>query len=388
MSRTDPSKQSGSRESVDVAVVGAGVAGLIAAWSASERGASVRVIDDGDGRPSASAVAAGMIAPVGEASWGEERLLAAALAAAAEWPSFAERLAAASGLEVPYRRCGSIHVALDRDEAAELERRAGFHQRHGLRSERLLASECRRLEPALSTSVAGGISAPEEAEVDPRALLAALRAAATAAGASLGIGCAERIDPDRGRVQFEDGTSIVAGTVVLAGGAWSGLADLVAGLRIPVRPVKGEILRLRAERDERVCERIVVGERFYLVPRESGELVLGATVAERGFDLRVSAGGVHELLREAYRAVPELAELELAETAAGLRPGSPDNAPIIGRHRDSRLVVCAGLYRNGILLAPLVAAGLDGLLSGGDPPDELVGLGPDRFASGTVESPT
>jgi glycine oxidase len=378
--------QTGPRRPVaDVAVIGGGIAGLLAAWRAAETGADVVVVDDADRRPPASAVAAGMIAPVGEAIWGEERLLGAALAAAAEWPRFAERLSAGAARPVPYRRCGSVHVSLDRDEAAELDRRVDLHRRHDLRSERLLGSECRRLEPALSTAVVAGLSAPQEAEVDPRALLTALRAAAAAAGVRFEADRAAHIDPLAGTVDRLENGQLSAGTVVLAAGAWSGFEELVEGIRAPVRPVKGEILRLRADPGRRVCERIVVGERFYLVPRESGELVLGATVSERGFDLRVSAGGVHELLREAYRALPELAELELVEAGAGLRPGSPDNAPIFGRHRDSRLILATGLYRNGILLAPLIAAGLDALLAGDPEPPELAGLGLDRFAAPSRE---
>jgi glycine oxidase len=373
--------------SPDVVVVGGGLAGAGAGWRAASAGAEVVVVDDGGRRPPASTVAAGMIAPVGEVTWGEESLLDHALASAAAWPAFAERLADAAGLPVPYRRCGSVHVSLDRDEAAELGRRAELHQRHGLRSERLLGSECRALEPALATGVVGGISAPEEAEVDPRALLAALRSAAVEAGAHFETGRVESIDPEGGLVTVEGADERTAGTIVLAAGAWSGLEGLLGGRRLPVRPVKGEILRLRSAPGGRICERIIVGERFYLVPRASGELVVGGTVGELGFDLKVTAGGVHELLREAYRAVPELAELELAELGVGLRPGTPDNAPIIGRVGRSRVIVASGLYRSGVLLTPLLCSAFDALLAGESPPAELDGLGPGRFSEASRESP-
>jgi glycine oxidase len=153
------------------------------------------------------------------------------------------------------------------------------------------------------------------------------------------------------------------------------------GPQPPIRPIKGEVIRLRADRDALPCERIIVGERFYLVPRPDGEVVLGATVEERGFDLSVSAGGVHELLREAYRALPELAELEFVEAAAGLRPGTPDNAPIIGPLGSDSALIVGGLYRHGVLLAPLIAEAAGALLTGGALPSELVGLGLDRFAT-------
>jgi glycine oxidase len=142
---------------------------------------------------------------------------------------------------------------------------------------------------------------------------------------------------------------------VLAAGAWSAAEWLPSAIRPPVRPVKGQILTLRGAADQPVCERIVVTERVYIVPRGDGRLVVGATVEERGFDMRVTAGGVHELLREAYRALPEIAELELVEAVAGLRPATPDNVPLIGPGAIDGLVLATGHYRNGVLLAPITA---------------------------------
>jgi glycine oxidase len=369
----------------DVAVVGGGLAGLLGAWRAAAAGADAVVLD-APTRPAAASVAAGMIAPVGEASWGEARLLRAGVAAADLWPGFAEALEAAAGAPVPYRRCGALHVALDRDEAAELRRRFALYSRYSLDAAELLGSECRRLEPGLTPAVSAGISVSGEAEVDPRALVAALRRAARAAGARLFEAEASSIDPVSGVVATKAGERLEAARVMLAAGAWAGLPGLLPDdLRPPIRPVKGEILRLRADPGAMPCERIVVGERFYLVPRSSGEVVLGATVLERGFDTSLTAGGVHELLREAYRALPELAELELVEGAAGLRPGSPDNAPIFGPlGEEGRVLLAGGLYRNGVLLAPLLAAGFDAALADADPPAELTPFAPEQVAAGTV----
>ncbi len=373
-------------ERVELAIAGGGLAGLVCAWVAARAGAEVVVIDDVS-RPAAATVAAGMIAPVGEAIWGEERQLAASLSAADAWPSFARELEAAAGLEVPYRRCGSLHVALDRDEAAELERRHRLHRRLDLDARAALPSRCRELEPGLGTAVSYGVEAPGEAEVDPRALMAALAVAADREGALRLEGRVEGIDAEAGRVEVGGGGTIRAERVVLAAGAWAGEGILGSGRPLPIRPVKGEILRLRADPGSLPCERIIVGERFYLVPRPDGEVVLGATVEERGFDLSVSAGGVHELLRESYRALPELAELEFLEATAGLRPGTPDNAPIIGRLGEGSTLVVGGLYRHGVLLAPLIAAATAALIAGGPLPDELRGLGPDRFATTPAVAP-
>ncbi len=370
-------------ERVEVAVVGGGLAGLICAWRAARTGAAVIVIDD-PRRPAAAHVAAGMIAPIGEASWGEEDLLGAGLRSAAEWPGFAGELESDASAPVPYRRCGALHVALDPDEAAELRRRGEFERRLGLEARELLGSECRGLEPGLASVVNAGIEAPGEAEIDPRALLAALRAACAGAGVRFIDGTVASVDPRGGRIEGGGFEPLRAERIFLTAGAWAGAEGLLGRdrPRLPVRPVRGEILRLRAEPGAMPCERIIGGERFYIVPRAEGEIVIGATVEERGFDLRVTAGGVHELLREAYRAMPELAELELVETAAGLRPGSPDNAPAIGPLPDDderRVIVIAGLYRNGIMLAPMIAAAADAALLVGELPPELASLTPDRL---------
>lgn len=370
----------------DLIVVGGGVIGLSCAWRAAREGADVLVVDAGP-RERATPVAAGMIAPVGEASWGEERLLRLGLESADAWPGWAEELAEDSGIDVPYRLCGAVHAALDRDELEELRRVHGLHEQLGLGSEWKTGSGLRGVEPGLSTDTVGGFVAPGEAEIDPRLLLVALRAAAEARGVRFLDGVAARILIDGDAVaglSLAGGVEPHAGRVLVANGARAGEL-LPEGSRVPVRPVKGEVVRLRAPNGELPCERIVVTERIYVVPRgerpggEPTEVVLGATVEDRGFDTRVTAGGVHELLREAYRALPEIAELELAECVAGLRPGSPDNAPAIGWGAEAGLLVAVGHYRNGILLAPATGAAIADLLAGRELSEGVAALGPERF---------
>jgi glycine oxidase len=369
-------------EKYDALVVGAGVIGLACAWRAAARGHRVCVLERDRPASGASGVAAGMLAPVGEVSWGEEALLRANLASAAAWPAFAAELAEASGGEVGYNRRGALHVALDRDEAEELRRRHDLQVSLELEAEWLRPTECRRLEPGLATSLAGGIHAPTEAEADPRLIVAALVEALESAGGELIAGDepAEAIFAG-GRlagVRTAAGRDLPADRVVLAAGAWAGRAEwLPASARPPVRPVKGEILLLRGE--EPVCERIVESRWVYLVPREDGRLVVGATVEERGFDTAVTAGGVHELLREAYRLLPEIAELEIEEMTAGLRPGSPDNAPLVGPGSVDGLLLATGHYRNGILLAPLTADAIVAEIEGSEVPAAATGLDPARF---------
>jgi glycine oxidase len=350
-----------TQRSYDAVIVGGGIVGLTCAWRAAQRGARVAVVERSRPPAGATRVAAGMLAPVGELAFGEPELLKMTLAAAEQYPSFVAELEAASGVSVDYRRDGALHVALDRDEAAELRRVHELQRSLGLGAEWLAPRRCRALEPGLTPSFNGGVHAPEEASVDPRALAMALLAAlAVEGGVELltGSGVGEALlDGERiAGVRTDSGEELRAAIVVLAAGAWSGQAEwLPESARPPVRPVKGQILELRSRDGVAPCQRIVASERVYLVPRSDGRLIVGATVEERGFDTTVTAGGVHELLREAYRLLPDVAEMELVETAAGLRPGTSDNLPLIGPSGVEGLIWATGHYRNGILLAPLTA---------------------------------
>jgi glycine oxidase len=368
----------------DAIFVGAGVIGLACAWRAARHGARVCVLERDRPAAGASGVAAGMLAPVGEASWGEESLLAFNLDSLRRWPEFAAELEADSDSEVGFAAQGALHVALDRDEAEALRRRHDLHRRHRLDSEWLSGSACRQVEPGLTTALRAGVRVPGEASVDPRRLMAALLSALDEHDVEVHTG-AEVVGADRGpggwRLNTADERVFEAPSVVLASGCWSGRAGWLAPEeRPPVRPVKGEILTLRGSADEPACAGIVAGDRVYMVPRADGRLVVGATVEERGFETTVTAGGVHELLREAYRLVPEIAELELLEASAGLRPGTPDNAPMIGPGATEGLLIATGHYRNGVLQAPITAESISALLAGERPPSELAAFSPMRFA--------
>jgi len=365
----------------DVAIVGAGVVGLACAWSAVRRGMSVVVLERDRVAAGASGVAAGMLAPVGEASWGEEAMLAFNLLSLELWDRFAADLEADAGADFGYERIGALHVAADRDEAEQLRHRHEVHRRHGLDARWLRPSECRGVEPGLASAIAGGVVAPHEATVDPARLCDALAAAAREAGAEIVAGAevlGAELDAGEKRLRTADGREHAAEAVVIAAGVWSAGNWLPAELRPPLRPVKGEILTLRGAPDEPVCERIVAGERVYVVPREDGRLIVGATVQERGFDTTVTAGGVHELLREAYRLLPEIAELELADARAALRPGTPDNLPLVGAVADGS-IIASGHFRNGVLQAPATAEAVTSLLAGDELRPELEPLAPGRF---------
>jgi glycine oxidase len=377
------------KSSYDAIVVGGGVIGLSCAWRAARRGARVVVIDRARPPAGATRVSAGMLAPIGELTFGEPDLLAMTLASRDLYPDFVAELEAACGISTSYRHQGALHVALDRDEAAELQRVHELQRSLGLNAEWLPPRRCRELEPGLNPSCAGGVYAEGEASVDPRQLTAVLLAALAGEGVEVrtDVEVTEAL-LDGGRitgVRTAAGDELRAAAVVLAAGAWSGRAEwLPEEARPPVRPVKGQIVELRALDGVAPCERIIGAERVYLVPRADGRLIAGATVEEQGFDTTVTAGAVHEILREAYRLLPDVAELELLEAAVGLRPGTPDNLPLIGRSGLDGLLWATGHYRNGILLAPLTADAVAELLDGGELPEAAAAARPERLGSGAA----
>ena len=362
----------------DAVVIGAGLIGLACAWRARRRGLSVLVVDRApEPGAGASGVAAGMLAPVTEADFGEEGPLRVNLAGRERWPAFAAELEELSGLPTGYRDSGALVVAADRDDAEALHRLHDFQRTLGLGVEWLPASRCRRLEPGLSPRIAGGILAPQDGSADPRAIVVAL--ASVVEELSLGTEV-EAIEHDGGRVT---GVRTPSGVIdceqmVVAAGAWS--AALAPGEGPPVRPVKGQILELRARGAmPDPLERLVRTPRCYLVARGDGRVVLGATVEEQGFDTAVTADGVYRLLEAAWEVLPEVGELELIGARAGLRPGTPDNTPVVGPGELEGLIWATGHWRNGVLLAPLTGEAVAALLAGEPLPEELAPLAPDRF---------
>jgi glycine oxidase len=368
------------REPSDVAIVGGGLIGLAVAWRARARGLRVCVLERGELGRGTSNVAAGMLAPISEADAGERALLRLGLESARRWPAFAAELEESSGLRVDYRAEGTLLVARDRDEAEWLERELALRERFELRAERLLPSQARRLEPALAPTLRLGLDVPDDHAVDPRLTVAALARAAERAGAALRPGAeVAGIRPGEG-VALAGGEVVAAEQIVVAAGPWSGtLPGLPEDARVPVRPVKGQSLRLRDPAGPGLVERVVRWDGGYLVPRGDGRYVLGATVEERGFDTSITAGAVHDLLRDGSELVPGVLELDVEELIAGLRPGTPDNVPIIGRAPAAPgLVWATGHYRNGALLAPVTADLVVAALC--DEQDVDPAYGPQRFA--------
>ncbi|HZE49547.1 MAG TPA: glycine oxidase ThiO [Jatrophihabitantaceae bacterium] len=363
----------------DVIVVGGGVIGLGIAWRCAQRGLGVTVVDPSPGS-GATWTAAGMLAPTTELHYGEQALLALGLESARRYPAFVAELEDATGIEVGYRRDGTIVAAWDAADLAGLRDLQEFGRTLGLTTELVTGRELRRLEPALASGLPGGLIAADDCQIDNRRLHDALVIALERAGGRLVRERAASVSGDR--VTLATGDVLPAATVVVAAGAWTGQLDGVPAGAVPVHPVKGQTLRLRQSGDAQlrhVVRGVVRGSPVYLIPRTNGEIVVGASSEEAGFDLSPRAGAIYELLRDAQALVPVLGEATFGEVSTSLRPGSPDNAPMVGPTSVAGLVVATGHYRNGILLAPVTADGVAELIADGALPDVLAPFTPSRF---------
>ena len=342
-----------------VAVIGAGAVGLSIAWRLAVAGCRVEVFDRGAAGRGASHAAGGMLAACVETEPGEESLLPLTRASQDLWPAFAAELEAASGMAVDLRGEGTMVIALNADDAAKVRFLHEFQTRLGLPVEWLSGAEVRRREPYLQPGVAGALFCAGDHQVDNRKVAAALHTAALRAGAAIHeYAEVSRIEVRGGRaVGVQVGDRLVeADRVILAAGAWSGWIDgLSSAVRPPVRPVKGQMLCLRMDARLPLLRHVVWTPGTYLIPRLDGRLLVGATTEERGFDDRLTAGGQFALLEGAWRALPGIAELPIEEAWAGFRPGTRDDAPILGLSEVEGLVYATGHHRNGILLTPITA---------------------------------
>jgi glycine oxidase len=374
------------QDPADVAVIGAGTIGTAIAWRCAQRGLDVVLLGDGAG---AWRTAAGMLAPITELHYAETPLFRLSRDSLARYPDFVAELEECSGRPVGFWPCGTLSTAWDAADLAALRDLHAFGRSVGADAQLLTGRELRELEPALSPGLPGGLLASEDHQVDPRALHAALTTAAERAGVRVVRGRASlRTSDGRATGVAVDGAELAAGTVVLAAGAWSGtVAGVPPEFAAPVRPVKGQTLRLRLPGPPRLTHVVrasVKGTPVYLVPRADGRIVIGASVEEVGFDLSPRAGAVYELLRDALTVLPELGEAQFEDVCTGLRPGSPDNAPLIGPSGLPGLVHASGHFRNGILLTPVTADAVAAHVVDGALPDVVRPFAPTRFIGATT----
>jgi glycine oxidase len=325
-----------------------------------------------------------MLAACAEAEPGEEALVALGRESQARWPAFARELLERSGIDVELRQEGTLVVALTADDQARLNHQLAFQRQLGLPLQWISAAETRRREPHLAGKLAGAVFSPQDHQVDNRRLTAALRIAAEVAGASINehhpVAAISSRGGTVGGVVLTDGSEIAADMVVLAAGAWSrNIAGLAPELRPPVRPIKGQMIALSMDPAAPLINHVLWAPGAYLVPRRDGRLLVGATVEEKGYDATLTAGGMLTLLEAAWRVVPAVEDLPIDEMWVGHRPGSRDDAPILGAAPLEGLLYATGHHRNGILLAPVTADAIAQLAIEGETAPIIRPFGIERF---------
>jgi len=372
-----------------VAIVGGGVIGLSIGWRLAAAGLRVAIFERDSAGHGASWAAAGMLAAGSEVEPGENVLYGLLRQSQNMWPDFAAELADASGIDVQLRREGTLTVALTADELARLRQTHALQQRMGVEAVWLTRDAALLREPALNPRLTGAVLVPDDHQVDNRILAEALKTAFTRSGGMLheqagAVGI--QIVRDTAVGVTAGGTVYPADTVIVAAGAWTpDVPGLPAGASPPVRPVKGQMLALKMDRDAPILSHVLWTQKAYMVPRRDGRLLIGATTEERGFDAHLTAGGMLSLLESAWRALPGVEELPVIESWVGFRPGSRDDAPILGKTDIPGLILATGHHRNGILLTPVTARTIADLVLTGKTDTAIAAFGLDRFGTQTVK---
>jgi glycine oxidase len=368
-----------------VAIIGGGVIGLSIGWRLLQAGLTVSIYERGEAGKGASWAAAGMLAAGSEVEPGEAALLPLLRRSQAMWPDFAAELAAASGVDVQLRDEGTLSVALTQDDAGRLRQTYALQRRLGVGAQWLGRDEALELEPSLNPRLAGAVLVAGDHQVDNRKVVQALRIAFLHAGGRLneqGGPASVLIEAERVAGVVVEGAPFRADVVIVAAGAWSpDVPGLPACARPPVRPVKGQMLALGMDPAAPILRHVLWTQKAYLTPRRDGRLIIGATTEERGFDAALTAGGMLSLLESAWRALPGIEELPILESWVGFRPGSRDDAPILGRTPIDGLIIATGHHRNGILLTPVTAAAIADLVLTGRIDPVIAGFGPERFGA-------
>lgn len=368
----------------DTTIVGGGVIGLSIGWMLSRSGASVTVIERGEAGRGTSWASGGMLGNDAEIGFEELDLYRLGAESIRLWPDFVRDLEAASGMHVGFRTEGTIMVADDADGAAHLRRIFRFQQEQGVAVEWMPVADAFEMEPLLTPRITAAVFAPSDAQVDPRLLVSALRTVFLAGGGTL-IEHERVVGIESGgeglTTRTESGRSVVSSKVVVAAGAWSSTLDLGDEKPVPVRPVKGQMIELRMLPDLEL-NHVVRGRGIYLAPKRNQRLLVGATSEEMGFDETVTAGGLYELLEKAWRLIPAIYDMSVTDSWAGLRPATPDHAPLIGCVSDPRIIVATGHHRHGILLSPVTAAAVADLVLRGETAINIAACDPSRFRVG------
>ncbi|MEO8513333.1 MAG: glycine oxidase ThiO [Ignavibacteria bacterium] len=372
---------------MNTVIIGGGIIGLSVGWQLAKKGNNVEILERDQAGKSASWAAAGMLAPQAEMGFEDIELFYLCRKSLEMYPKFCNELFEDSGIKVEVEKTGCILPAFDRDDAERLRRLYDFREKIGMPINWLTGSEAREVEPFLSPRCTGAIWIEDDAQVNNRLMLEALKKAFIKCGGKLyEEHNVENINILNGKVTgvHIHGIDINFDNVIVAGGAWSKqISGIPENLLPPVRPVKGQIINLRLNDSCRITK-VVRAPDVYLLPKSDGRLILGASVEEMGYNVEPTAGEVFRLLERGWEAVPSIYDLPIDSIDVGLRPGSRDHMPIVGDSDVEGLFFATGHYRNGILLTPVTAFELSEWIATGITSETLKGFGISRFYKETV----
>ena len=377
-------------ENKKIIIIGGGVIGLGIGWQLAKAGAAVTIHERGQAGRGASWAAGGMLGPIAEAHIDELNLLKLSNQSLARYPEWVHELETETDMSIGYRAEGTLIIGIQPDDTYQLQHAYNLYQDLGLNVEWLSGQQAREIESALTPYVTAAIRCQTDHQVDNRLMVQALQSAYQSRGGVLHQNSTvQKIVIENGTatgVQTQDSFQD-ADVCILAAGCWSAqISGLPDTLIPPVRPVKGQMLALQMREGIMMIRNVIrtVKARYpmpvYLVPRTDGRLIVGATTEELGFDTDLIVGGIYELLHGAFEAVPRIYELPLIETWTGLRPGSSDNAPILGKTSIENLIYATGHYRNGILLTPITAYEISKLILTGETSETIAPFHLDRFS--------
>ena len=367
---------------IDTAIVGGGVIGLSIGWRLAQSGRRVAIIERAESGKATSWASGGMLGNDAEIGFEELEVYQLGVASVALWPDFVRELEAATDIDIGYRTEGTLMVADDADGAADLRRIYRFQQGQGVPVEWISVSRALELEPMLTPRLTAAVLSESDRQVDPRLMVTALRKAFLGEGGILMEQHRVSRIESTGSVMaciVDSSDPVLCDRVVLAAGPWSSMIEMEGVEAPPVRPVKGQMLELRMQPRLEIAH-VIRGKGTYLAPKRNGRLLVGSTSEEMGFDETVTAGGLYELLEKAWRLIPGIYDMPVTDSWAGLRPASPDHAPLIGFADHPKILFATGHHRHGILLAPVTAAAAADLLLRGTTEMPIAVCDPLRFS--------
>ncbi len=378
-----------------ILIIGGGIIGLSLGWQLVKKGMKVELLEknksgkDAGQFGQASWVSAGLLAPQAELGFEEIELFNLCRKSLELYPMFLAELSKDSGVYIEVERTGTLFAGFDRDDAEFFKRLFDFRKEVGLPVQWLTGSEAREIEPLLSPKCSCGVWIPEDAQVNNRVMIEALKIAFEKCGGQLyEEHIVEKINIENGKVvgaHFHD-IDVEYDVVIVAAGSWSkqieGIPDNILP---PVRPVKGQTINLKMNDECMLTHSIRGYGNTYLVPKSDGRLTIGGTVEEMGFDNKPTAGAIKQLLEDAWEIIPSIYDLEIESIDVGLRPGSRDNYPIIGDSEIEGLFFATGHFRNGILLTPVTAYELSDWIVNGNKSETLNDFQLSRFHKEVVQ---